>query len=54
MRRLGFVYGEVVGRYPVDLAVLPFDHWQTKPLVGQHGLRDGLAHCLFDGLRLGV
>ena len=30
MRRLGFVYGELVGRYPDDFAVLPFDHRQAQ------------------------
>ena len=56
VRRLGFVYGELLGRYPDDSAVLPFNHRQAEAPVGENCLQLP-ASCipgLFDGLVLGV
>ena len=49
MRRHAFVYDELVGRHPYDLAVAPFDHWQTEAFVNPDGVVYGFAHRSFDG-----
>ena len=54
MCRLGFVYGELLGRYPDNSAVLPFNHRQAEAFVGENCLVDGFLHRCFDGLILGV
>jgi len=38
----------LIGGHENNLAVVPFDHRKTKPLMSEHGIAHGFTHGRFD------